>query len=162
MTSSSLRLLAFAAPALFAIACGSGSSSSTGSGGSGGGTSSTTTASSTASTTGSTSTGMGMACTDTADKGIITNGVTIDGGTETVDDIVQGCATASSAQEPATKDCIKMQSGLSDACTTCYDDTVQCVLMNCLGQCAADPSSTACQMCRDQNCTPAFHTCSGL
>ncbi len=184
--SRSILLLLVAVPSAFLMACGSDTTSgttsgggsapttTTGAGGAGGSASTssatgtggdaTTTATSTSSTgtgtsssaSGSTGTGMMAtgACTNAADVAVAQS--------KDVKKIAQDCGTSKLGQEPATKDCIKTGTGLSDGCVTCFDAIVQCVVMKCLAQCASDPNSAACNTCRDTNCNPAFVTCSGL
>ena len=184
MSRSTLLLLVAAVPAVFLVACGSDTTSGTtstggggeaattatgtgGAGGSGGSVSTTGTGSSTAtssssssgsnsSASGSTGTGMMMmgACTNPTDLGIVQ--------TKDVKKIAEDCGKMNLGMEPATKNCIKMGTNLSDPCVTCFDDIVQCVVAKCFNQCFADPGSAACKMCRETNCNPAFKACSGL
>ena len=76
--------------------------------------------------------------------------------------IVGDCASKSFGQEPATSNCIKMMTGLSDGCVACFGATISCTVSKCLQFCLADQNSVACTMCRATNCDPAFVTCSGL
>ena len=175
-------LLLLAAPAALLMACGSDSTSGTTSTGGGGGSptgtstsgaggatsaatgtggdASTTTAGSTSTSTttgatGSTGTGMMMgACTNPTDLDIISM--------KDVKKVAEGCGKSNLGAEPATKNCSKMGTGLSDGCVTCFDDIVQCVVKNCFNECFADPGSAACSMCREAKCNPAFAMCSGL
>lgn len=174
MTRTSF-VLAFAC---VVVACGGDDASDTGSGGSssntntssttstgaGGDTGTTSTTSSTSSTsTSTTTTGTGGggtggaapsgACTNAADQAILAGGQ--------VEAQVEQCAQQNFGGEPGTKDCIKSETGLSDGCVTCFDDTVQCTVANCIAQCAGGQSPD-CTACMDQNCTPAFVACSGL
>jgi hypothetical protein len=170
-------LAAFVAP-IALLACSSSSSTAgTGAGGgssattgTGGATTSSTTGSTTA-TTGSTSASTGTGTGGAPPMGACTNvmdGTILAG--ENVKMIVQNCALTNQGQEPATKNCIQNGGNpdagasmlLSDACTKCFDDNVQCIFAKCLAQCAAAPSSQACTDCRATNCDPAFAACSGL
>ena len=187
MSRASLFVL-FSAPAALLIACGGdattgttstgsgGSSTTTSAAGTGGTASGTTSAAgtggsatttttgtttsagtsgSTSSASGSTGSGMAMgACTNAPDLAITMS--------KNVAKITGDCATASFGAEPATKKCIKMGTGLSDPCVTCFDDTVACVVAHCLNECAVDSGSQACKDCRATNCDPAFKLCSGL
>ncbi len=117
-------------------------------------TSGSTTTSGTTSTTSTTSAASG-ACTDAADTAQL---ATIG---SNLQNLVQGCAQNNLEQEPATKNCIKQMTMLSDGCVTCFDNNVQCAAQHCLGQCIVGMSSM-CTMCLHTNCTPAFNTCSGL
>ena len=97
---------------------------------------------------------MSGACTNSMDTAIL--------GMIDVQKVIGGCAQMTFGQEPATKDCIKKNTGLSDGCTTCFDAIIGCTIMHCIMQCISDSAAPACVMCRDTNCNPAFATCSGL
>jgi hypothetical protein len=181
--SRSTLLLLLTAPAALLLACGSSTTSGTTATGAGGSTSDTTSATtadtttgvggsasassgagggdSTTSTggttgaTGSTGTGAMMgACTNAADTMILMS--------KDIGKITGDCASSKLGMEPGTKDCIKMGTGLSDPCVTCFDDTVGCVFKNCLGECIGGSGSQACTDCRAAKCDPAFVACSGL
>lgn len=182
--SRSALLLLITAPAALLMACGSDTTSgtaATGAGGSTSATTSTTTSSAatgvggsasattgaggsasttsssggTTSATGSTGTGAMMgACTSAADTMILMS--------KDIGKITGDCASSKLGMEPGTKDCIKMGTGLSDPCVTCFDDTVGCVFKNCLGDCIGGSGSPACTACRAAKCDPAFVACSGL
>lgn len=188
MSRSTLLLLVVAVPAALLVACGSDTTSgttstsgggseatttsATGTGGAGGASGSTgatgtggdattttsTSSTSTSSTSSTSSTGTGMmamgACTNGPDLAIVQ--------AKDVKKIAEDCGKSSLGAEPATKNCIKTGTNLSDGCVTCFDDIVQCVVMKCFNQCFADPGSAACMTCRETNCNPAFKTCSGL
>jgi hypothetical protein len=182
MSRSMLVLFFVAVPAALVVACGGGSSS--GSGGAGGSTTSTsdttTSATSSATSTGATSTGttsttststgttatstgastgtgMGMgACTDAAD------GMLLQMNQAQIKTDVGNCGKMNLAAEPATLNCIKMKTGLSDACSKCFSDEVDCAAAKCFAQCISDPASQGCTDCRAMNCDPAFLMCSGL
>ena len=134
---------------------GSMSASTSGAGGAASTTTTTSTGGGTTSATGSTGTGAMMgACTNAADMTIVMS--------KDLGKIVGDCAQSKLGMEPATKDCIKMGTGLSDPCVTCFDDTVGCVFKNCLGECIGGSGSQACTDCRAAKCDPAFVACSGL
>lgn len=155
------------------IACGGGGG---GNGGSGTGGNTTTTTSDTTTTTSSdttsgtttsgtttSSTGSGTggapptgACTNTADLGIVQDPA------KDVEGKTASCGQMNIGNEPATKMCIIMQTGLSDACAQCFAATVSCVVQKCLSACIADPNAQPCTDCRKMNCDPAFYACSGL
>lgn len=99
--------------------------------------------------------GAAGACTNAADQTIIMDPAKM------VKEAVTKCGKDNLGMEPATKDCIKML-GLTDPCTTCFDDNVQCVAKNCFLDCAADPAAQKCTDCRAKFCDMAFATCSGL
>ena len=93
------------------------------------------------------------ACTNDADQQIIAS--------KDVEAEVQQCAEENFGAEPGTKNCIKDSTGLSDPCVACFDDTVQCSVNNCIGDCIGG-QSPACDACVDAKCMPAFQACSGL
>lgn len=129
-----------------------GTSTSTATGTSTGSSSSSSSgSSSSASSTGSGAMG---ACTNASDGAILMS--------KDAKKITTDCGKTNVGQEPATKNCIKMGTGLSDPCVTCFDNLIQCVVSKCLNQCFSDPNSAACTTCRKQNCDPAFEMCSGL
>jgi len=65
--------------------------------------------------------------------------------------------------ETCSRDCIVMMLQMSSECATCYADTVNCTIMNCVSECYADPESDGCKQCQvDSGCRSAFDTCSGL
>jgi hypothetical protein len=146
---------------------GTGGETTTGGGGSGGSTGGSSTGGSStggssaggggaggSSTGGAGGAGMG-ACTNDADTALISDP------SKDIPGAVGDCAQMNFGMEPATLNCIKM-TGLSDACAQCFDDTVQCIFMNCLNQCIAGADSQPCVDCRAQFCDPAFAECSGL
>jgi len=52
---------------------------------------------------------------------------------------------------------------MSEACLTCYVDSVLCAVANCSSPCAADAAGKECSDCRlEFKCTETFYTCSGL
>lgn len=93
------------------------------------------------------------ACTNDPDMTILEMGM--------VESQVEACAQESFGQEPATTDCIKQATNLSDPCVACFAETVACTVDNCIGDCIGG-QSPECQACMDANCTPAFEACSGL
>jgi hypothetical protein len=96
---------------------------------------------------------VGTACTDSADMMLID--------TTDVTGAVGDCAMMTFAAEPGLMDCIVRDTGLTAECSGCYDQSVHCVFMHCLGMCAGG-DSPACTACRMTNCDPAFAACSGL
>lgn len=75
---------------------------------------------------------------------------------------VGGCAQKHFGAEPATKDCIVQETGLSDGCSQCFADSAKCIISKCLSQCISNPQGQACTDCRVANCDPAFVACSGV
>jgi hypothetical protein len=73
----------------------------------------------------------------------------------------QGCVGDS--DENCSRDCITKELDMSSECAKCYADTVNCTIMNCLGQCIQDPEADACKQCQvEKGCRAAFDECSGL
>jgi hypothetical protein len=93
------------------------------------------------------------ACTNPADEAVASAAGFMDS--------ASNCAQSNFGQEPGTKSCIKAL-GLSDACTTCFDDNISCIVTNCLGECSSDSASADCVACRAKSCDPAFLGCSGF
>ncbi|MEP7127037.1 MAG: hypothetical protein ABJE95_39255 [Byssovorax sp.] len=162
-----LLFLATASVALFACGSDTTTTSTSGTGGSTGTTTATSTGAGGGSTT-STSTGTGtasssgtgagpmMACTNAADAAVIMS--------KDVKAIVTKCGQDNVGAEPQTKNCIKTGTGLSDDCTLCYSNEVDCVRENCLdakGKCLIDPNAQLCLDCRKMYCSPAYEACSG-
>lgn len=169
MLRSLLPLVFLATSAVAFLACGSDtttSSTSTGAGGgstsatgTGGGTSGTGGSASTSTATAtSSSTGAGVmnACTNAADTAII--------GTKDVKMITTSCGQQNVGAEPATLNCIIMQTGLSADCAGCYSGEVDCVSEHCIGaegKCLVAPNDQLCTDCRKMYCVPAYEACSG-
>jgi len=57
--------------------------------------------------------------------------------------------------------CVAENTGVSGECATCFGDTTECTIDNCLTDCAVDQTSQACTDCREENCGPAFNACAG-
>lgn len=81
---------------------------------------------------------------------------------DTIEPIIERCAGTTFGREPATTNCIRDMSGLSAGCSMCFGGSVACVVRACFTECIGGASSPACVRCRDENCTPAFVTCSGV
>jgi hypothetical protein len=72
----------------------------------------------------------------------------------------QGCI---GKDEDCSRDCILMMLDMTSECASCYADTVNCTIMNCLSECVGDPEADACKECQvDKGCRAAFDECSGL
>jgi hypothetical protein len=72
----------------------------------------------------------------------------------------QGCI---GKDEDCSRDCIVMMLDMTSECASCYADTVNCTIMNCLAECIGDPEADACKECQvDKGCRAAFDECSGL
>lgn len=186
---SIVSIATLAALAMGSVACSSDSDSSSGSGGSGGGATGgaagsasggaagTATGGAAGSVTGGTGgatggaagasggsagaasggTGGGAgACTNAADQAIL------DDPTLDAEGKISKCGSDNLAAEPATKNCIKAQTGLSDGCVTCFDNTIQCAATNCWLQCIGGSDSQPCKDCLAQFCDGPFEACSGL
>ena len=59
--------------------------------------------------------------------------------------------------------CVIEDTGLTEDCAGCYTAIIACTFVNCLGLCAADPSSEACVTCQTEaGCYTDFYACTGL
>jgi hypothetical protein len=96
------------------------------------------------------------ACLDDADQAIVMDM------TKDLGKISGDCAKANLADCQKAYDCIQMGTGFTDECTTCFNNNVQCVIANCIGECISDSNSQPCLDCRAEKCDPAFAMCSGL
>ena len=94
------------------------------------------------------------ACTNAADQSTLA--------THDESAVVRDCATMSFGGEPATRDCIRSMTGLSQPCADCFDGAVVCSVGMCFSACAFTPDSAECTTCRMTMCDPAFEACSGL
>lgn len=74
-----------------------------------------------------------------------------------------GCARPPQGTSPRAciANCMEGELGVSADCADCFGGIGVCVIVNCLGQCF-NPSSSACETCRQNNCEPAFRTCAGV
>ena len=93
------------------------------------------------------------ACTNAADQAVIAS--------TDVPAAVSDCARMSFGAEPATMDCIVTSTGLTMACSSCYDAAIACSISSCLTDCFGG-DSPGCMACRATHCDPAFGACSGL
>jgi hypothetical protein len=166
MVRNLLALCAVFAPiALFACGNSSSTTTTTGTGGTtaasttagtGGTTTDATTGASTTASTGAGTGGASGACTNAADSAIVADPA------KDVSGAAANCGKMTFGAEPATKDCVKMATGLSDGCAQCFGDTIGCVVNNCITPCLADSAGACCAICRSTNCDPAFAACSGI
>jgi hypothetical protein len=62
-----------------------------------------------------------------------------------------------------SRDCITMMLEMTSECASCYADTVNCTIANCLAECVGDPEADTCKQCQvDKGCRADFDACSGL
>jgi hypothetical protein len=73
------------------------------------------------------------------------------------------CGTENILEGPeAIAACIAEDTGLNVNCATCFGETTQCTIDNCIeAGCAVEPMGQSCTMCRAENCDPAFNACAG-
>ena len=64
-------------------------------------------------------------------------------------------------QEQCATDCMKMKSGFSMGCASCWGAVIACGIKNCAGQCIGGSMSQGCIDCNNMFCVPAFDTCAG-
>ena len=59
--------------------------------------------------------------------------------------------------------CIANETGLSDGCSSCYSQSIGCILEFCLTACLEDPNSFDCLECQaDNGCDELFEFCAGV
>jgi hypothetical protein len=95
----------------------------------------------------------GAACVNGPDQAIVNAGLNA-----AAQDCGLGCF--GSPTSDCHTDCIRNQTGLSLACSACWGETIHCTASRCLPQCLA-PDSAECTTCSEENCAPAFRSCSG-
>jgi len=97
------------------------------------------------------------ACTNEADKAISDD-------PETFGKVAScGIGCLGNPDQACAPTCIMKETGLGQACATCYAVNIGCTAQFCVGPCVADAASEACKDCRCENgCDQAFYTCSGL
>jgi hypothetical protein len=95
------------------------------------------------------------ACTNEADTAIV-----CDAGFTAA---VTACGTSNiGAGAEAIATCVADDTGTSAECATCFGETTQCTIDNCIqAGCAADPMGEECTNCRAENCDEAFNACAG-
>ena len=74
--------------------------------------------------------------------------------------IVQSCAQDCLGRSNCTSRCIQNDTGLSEGCSDCFGDTVECIASKCFVPCLK-PESNDCQKCALDNCLPALLKCTG-
>ena len=80
----------------------------------------------------------------------------------TLKDTIAGCAMSCIGQGvPCMADCVKDGTGLSDGCSNCFGEVIDCTISKCMFQCM-DSSSPACAECQEQHCAAAFTDCAGI
>lgn len=94
------------------------------------------------------------ACTNQSDETIICD--------EGFAAAVQACGTSNlGGGADAIAMCVEDDIGLSAACASCFGETTQCTIDNCLTECGTDPLGNSCITCRATNCDAAFEACAG-
>lgn len=81
-----------------------------------------------------------------------------------VDDVVGNCALGcilAADKTSCVQTCVVKDLKISQGCALCFGKAADCTFQKCVPACI-QPSSAACVTCRDQNCQPAFITCSGM
>jgi len=82
--------------------------------------------------------------------------------TTDLSDKVAGCAMQCLGQGVACMSgCVQDASGLSDGCSACFGEAIQCTMSSCMLQCI-DSGSQSCADCQQQKCAPAFLECAGV
>jgi hypothetical protein len=95
------------------------------------------------------------ACTNEADTAIV-----CDAGFTAA---VTACGTSNIGGGPeAIATCVADDTGVSVECATCFGETTQCTIDNCIQSgCATDPMGEDCTACRAENCDADFAACAG-
>jgi hypothetical protein len=100
------------------------------------------------------------ACTNAADDALL------DKDRQGIEDKATQCGVGCIGVEDAVgcaKPCITKKTGLSDGCSQCYANMVDCTIQNCVGVCVADPYCEECKKCEwDMGCYDKFYACSGM
>ena len=74
---------------------------------------------------------------------------------------IAGCAMQCIGQGvPCMSGCVQDATGLSEGCSGCFGEAIQCTMSSCMLQCI-DSGSPACADCQQQKCAPAFEQCAG-
>jgi|GEM_PF-2235682 len=95
------------------------------------------------------------ACTNDADTAIIM-------ASSDIGSTMSGCAfECFSGGEDCVDTCIINATGLSESCTVCFADMVDCTMSNCALNCL-DPEGAACTQCQETHCIPPFTECAGM
>jgi len=103
--------------------------------------------------------GDGGACADDADRAITADQTTVKNAA-TVCGI--DCVGQDMSCIPTAASCMSMQAGFSSGCAQCWGEFIYCSVQKCFDRCASNPDSQDCKDCTDQQCSPAYHACSGL
>jgi len=75
----------------------------------------------------------------------------------------QDCLKSGSKDPNCARDCIVMDTSMSNDCASCYAGVVACATKNCLNECITDPTSADCTACQvEKGCRSTFDDCSGL
>lgn len=77
-------------------------------------------------------------------------------------DKIAGCAMQCIGQGvDCMSGCVQDATGLSEGCSACFGDAINCTLNSCMLQCI-DSGSQACGDCQQQKFAPAFLECAGV
>ncbi len=74
-----------------------------------------------------------------------------------------GCALMEVA--PCVAECLEMETGLPQDCGLCAGLVTDCVLVDCIPSCTADPDDPTCVECieaQGEACNPLFEACAGF
>jgi hypothetical protein len=75
----------------------------------------------------------------------------------------QDCLKSGSKDPNCARDCIVMDTSMTNECASCYAGVVACATKNCLNECITDPTSAECTACQvEKGCRSTFDECSGL
>jgi len=98
----------------------------------------------------------GGACTNAGDQQVWTSK-----GEANFKSDMSACGRSSMGNAGRATSCMKDKEGYSDACSTCFGNTIHCTASKCLSKCIGGETA-ACKQCVEDNCTPDLKACSGL
>jgi len=96
------------------------------------------------------------ACTNAGDQQVWTSN-----GEANFKSDMSACGHSSMGSTGKATSCMKGKEGYSDACATCFGNTIHCTATKCLSKCIGGETAE-CKQCVDHNCTPDLKACSGL
>lgn len=75
---------------------------------------------------------------------------------------MQTCFSSESNNSNCIGDCLTDESDISAGCALCYNSMMECYVGTCLSACTEENSEDTCDDCLEENCFPAFFSCTGL
>merc|ERR1712159_376055 len=96
------------------------------------------------------------ACTNSADQQVWTSK-----GQANFEADMNACGHSSLGDQDKATICMVGKEGYSQTCAACFGATIACTAKDCLLKCMGGETDD-CKQCVQENCSPAFNTCSGL